>query len=62
MLLVGAGQGLAAPAARLTAQVGTALGAASVLLTLCLVATLALIVPAELAARRVPGDPAVTAA
>lgn len=55
-----AGRTLTSPAAALTAQVNSALIAGSVLLTLCLVVTLALIVPAEVAARRAPGDPATT--
>jgi hypothetical protein len=46
-----AGQGLTAPAAVLTAHVSTALTAGSVLLTLCLIARLALILPSELAGR-----------
>ena len=57
-----AGHGLTAPAAVLTAHVDTALTAGSVLLTLCLIAALALILPAELAGRhrdtRTPGLPA----
>ena len=47
-----AGHGLTAPAAVLTAHVNTALTAGSVLLALCLIATLALILPTELAGRR----------
>ena len=46
-----AGQGLTAPAAVLTVRVSTALTAGSVLLTLCLIAALALILPSELARR-----------
>ncbi|MEY9857759.1 hypothetical protein ABH935_003372 [Catenulispora sp. GAS73] len=55
-----AGRNLASPAAAITAQVHSALIAGSVLLALCLVVTLVLIVPAEVAARRAPGDPATT--
>jgi len=46
-----AGHDLTAPAAVLTAHVNTALTAGSALLALCLIATLALILPAELAGR-----------
>jgi hypothetical protein len=46
-----AGYGLTAPTAVLTARVGTALTAGSVLLVLCLIAVLALILPAELTQR-----------
>ena len=53
-----AGHGLTTPAAVLTAHVSTALTAGSALLALCLIAALALILPAERAERR-PGRPAV---
>ncbi len=46
-----AGHGLTASAAVLTAHVSTALTAGSVLLALCLIATLTLILPSELAGR-----------
>jgi predicted MFS family arabinose efflux permease len=49
---VHSGHALTAPAAVLTAHVNTALTAGSVLLALCLIAALALILPAELAGRR----------
>ncbi|HUZ38827.1 MAG TPA: hypothetical protein VMV17_21080 [Streptosporangiaceae bacterium] len=47
-----AGHNLTSPAAVLTAHVNTALATGSVLLALCLVVTLALVVPAGLSARR----------
>jgi hypothetical protein len=47
-----AGHDLTSPAAVLTAHVNTALATGSVLLALCLVVTLALVVPVELPARR----------
>jgi hypothetical protein len=47
-----AGHGLTTPAAVLTAHVSAALTAGSVLLALCLIAALALILPADLAERR----------
>lgn len=53
--------GAGSAAARVTAQVGHALTASSILLTLSLIVTLILILPADLAARRSP-MPAVTGA
>jgi hypothetical protein len=55
-----AGRQLTAPGEVLTARVGTALATGSALLALCLLATLTLVVPVELAARRATGDPAGT--
>jgi MFS family permease len=58
-----AGHSLTAPAAVLTARVGTALTAGSILLVLCLVAVLALILAAELTQRRhTAGKAGLTAA